>query len=271
MKNLKRYGAIAAIILILVIFCVPMFTAFGGGENSQNIFKASLVAAIVFPIILYAFGMAYKIWGKKKPEEDKDMENIIFDVGNVLVSFDWQSYLESFHFPKEKREKIADVVFRSNVWNERDRGSLSEEEYVQQMVDAAPEYEADIREVMRGSAACIDTMDYAEVWVKYLKEKGYHLYILSNYSEQSLKDTRCKMPFLKYMDGAVFSCDVKQIKPETDIYETLLSRYGLEPERSVFLDDREDNCAAAKRLGIKAIVFKDFKQAAAELEKMGIF
>ena len=36
------------------------------------------------------------------------------------------------------------------------------------------------------------------------------------------------MPFLKYMDGVVFSCDVQQIKPEVDIYETLLKRY--EPE-----------------------------------------
>ncbi len=61
-----------------------------------------------------------------------------------------------------------------------------------------------------------------------LKSQGYHLYILSNYSQFMLDQTRPgKMPFLKNMDGVIFSCEVQQIKPEADIYETLLSRFGL--------------------------------------------
>ena len=51
------------------------------------------------------------------------MENIIFDVGQVLVKYDWETYLDSFGFPKEERDKIAEVVFQSNTWNERDRSS----------------------------------------------------------------------------------------------------------------------------------------------------
>ena len=70
-----------------------------------------------------------------------------------------------------------------------------------------------------------------------------------------------KMPFLKNMDGVIFSCEVQQIKPEADIYETLLSRFGLKPEESVFLDDRPENCEAARKLGIHAIEFHELKQA----------
>ena len=70
------------------------------------------------------------------------------------------------------------------------------------------------------------------------------------------------------MDGVVFSCEVKEIKPEPEIYKLLLSRYGLKAEESVFLDDREENCEAARKLGIKAIQFHDLKQAAKELEKL---
>ena len=102
------------------------------------------------------------------------------------------------------------------------------------------------------------------------KEKGYYIYILSNYATDTLRKTRYKLTFLKYVDGAVFSCEVKQIKPESDIYQTLISRYHLNPEKSVFLDDRAENCEAARKAGIHAIQFHSFKQAAADLEKMGI-
>lgn len=198
------------------------------------------------------------------------MENIVFDVGRVLVEFEWEPYLKSFRFTKEKYEKIADVTFRSQTWNERDRALYEEEHYIAEMVEKAPEYEADIREVMKGTAKTIAPMAYAETWTKYLKEQGYHLYILSNYGTYMLEQTRPQMAFLKYMDGTVFSCEVQQIKPEAEIYETLLKRFSLKPSKTVFIDDRADNCEAARKLGIRAIEFKSFKQAAAELEKMGI-
>ena len=70
-------------------------------------------------------------------------------------------------------------------------------------------------------------------------------------------------------DGYTMPCVCYYI-PEKDIYETLLGRYGLKAEESVFLDDRAENCEAARQLGIHAIQFHDFKQAVAELEKLGI-
>ena len=72
------------------------------------------------------------------------------------------------------------------------------------------------------------------------------------------------------MDGVIFSCEVQQIKPEADIYETLLSRFGLKPEESVFLDDRPENCEAARKLGIHAIEFHDLKQAAKNWRSFGV-
>ena len=72
------------------------------------------------------------------------------------------------------------------------------------------------------------------------------------------------MPFLKNMDGVIFSCsEVQQIKPEADIYETLLSRFGLKPERA-FSWMIAGELRAARKLGIHAIEFHDHKQAAKE-------
>ena len=69
------------------------------------------------------------------------------------------------------------------------------------------------------------------------------------------------------MDGIVFSCEVQELKPEEGIYRKLLKMYQLEPEKSVFLDDRAENCEGAGACGIHAIRFKDFKQAVRELKK----
>ena len=111
-------------------------------------------------------------------------------------------------------------------------------------------------------------MDYAETWTKYLKEQGHNLYILSNYSRYMLDGTKQnEMPFLKYMDGVIFSCDVNQMKPDIEIYQTLLSKFNLKAEETLFIDDRAENCQGAEKAGIHTIQFKDLKQAAKEMEE----
>ena len=181
-----------------------------------------------------------------------------------------EDYLDSFGFDEEKRERIAKATFQSPVWDERDRGLYDEENYVRQCQELAPEYAKDIAAVMRDTPKTVRRMPYAETWTKYLKSQGYQLYVLSNYSRYMLDRTKKEMPFLKYMDGTVFSCDVKQLKPEADIYQTLLDRFGLKAEECVFIDDRPVNCEGAQKAGIHTICFKSFKQAAAELEALGV-
>ena len=270
MKNGKRIAALLGVAALLVIFCLPMFFALKG-DFSQGAFMASLYTVLFAAIMGYVIWMVFRLINKKKNEEDKHMiKNIVFDVGLVLVEFNWQTYLDSFHFEKEKRDKIAKATFQSEVWDERDRGLLEEEDYIRKFQALAPEYADDIRRVIERSTECVVKMDYAETWTKYLKSQGYHLYILSNYSRYMLDRTKKEMPFLKYMDGTVFSCDVKQLKPEADIYQTLLDRFGLKAEECVFIDDRPVNCEGAQKAGIHTICFKSFKQAAAELEALGV-
>lgn len=272
MKDFKRFAAIAGVIVLLLVFCVPMLFAFGEGENAQVLFRASLGVALLLPVLIYIFMLAYKFWGKKKKDtkEDRMIENVVFDIGKVLMAFEWEKYLQGFHFSPEKYEKIADATFRSKVWDERDRGLYEEEEYLRQFTELAPEYEEEIREVLRRSPETISLFPYAKTWAEYLKSQGYHLYILSNYSRYMLDHTRDQMKFLDYMDGAIFSCEVKELKPEAGIYKKILDTYHLAPEKTVFIDDRKENCEGAEKLGIHTVHFTDFKQAAKELEKFGV-
>ena len=271
MKKWKKYAAIIGVIALLVIFCLPMYFALKG-DFSQKEFMASLFTVMFVAVMCYVILMLFNYLNKKKgePKADGKIKNIIFDVGQVLVDYDWKSYLDTFGFEPEKRERIAKATFLSPDWDERDKGLCEEEVYVKRFQELDPQDAEDIEEVLKGTGKTIHKRPYADTWVKYLKSRGYHVYILSNLATYMLEHSRKELTFRKEMDGEVFSCYAHEIKPEPGIYQVLLNKYQLKPEECIFIDDRPQNCKGAEDQGIRTICFKDFKQATAELEKLGI-
>lgn len=273
MKNGKRIAAILGIVALLAVFALPMFFALTGKEFHMGYFFAALAAAFFVPLIIFIMMEVHRIFvrnGKSssdaKKNEKREIENIIFDVGQVLVGFDWRKLMDDMQVSDVVRGKMEKAIFRSHIWDERDRGLYEEEYYVNQMVALAPDCEKEIREYMRRSAETITKKEYALSWVRYLKKQGYHLYILSNFCAYMLEESQELMDFLPYMDGTAFSCEIHELKPEAGMYRKLLEMYQLDPKKSVFIDDRKVNVDGAKKLGIKTILFQDFKQAAKELE-----
>lgn len=196
------------------------------------------------------------------------INTIVFDVGNVLVDWDYMGYLEGLGFSSEVREAVANVVFRNPVWNSLDRGTISLEEAMADCIRNAPEYEREIRTVFDGCEDCIHLFPYAVDWVRSLKERGYRVLILSNYSEFLFEKTRDRMDFLPLMDGTLFSFRYKMVKPEPDIYRKLIELFQLAPERTVFIDDRKENVDAAAAFGIHPIQFFGYEDAKAQLRKL---
>ena len=196
------------------------------------------------------------------------IKNIIFDVGNVLVEYNPDGLMCRLGFDEETLQAVNQAVFQNELWNESDRGVLSPEELLEAFIANNPAYEKEIRQVIDAVGDTISLMPYTVEWVKGLKEKGYHLYILSNYAEYTYEKTSHKMEFLPYMDGVVFSYRCKLIKPEKEIYEYICKTYELKPEESVFLDDREDNVQAARNMGMNGIVFENYAQGSETLEQL---
>lgn len=196
------------------------------------------------------------------------IKNIIFDVGNVLVEYNPDGLMRRLGFDEETLQAVNQAVFQNELWNESDRGVLSPEELLEAFIANNPAYEKEIRQVIDAVGDTISLMPYTVEWVKGLKERGYHLYILSNYAEYTYEKTSHKMEFLPYMNGVVFSYRCKLIKPEKEIYEYICKTYELKPEESVFLDDREDNVQAARNMGMNGIVFENYAQGSETLEQL---
>ncbi len=65
------------------------------------------------------------------------------------------------------------------------------------------------------------------------------------------------------------SYQVHQVKPDAEIYQTLLGKYGLAPENTLFIDDRENNIRAAEKLGIHTLWLKPDTDLFAEAAELG--
>lgn len=198
------------------------------------------------------------------------IRNIILDVGKVLVEWEPDVAFKKLGFDEATSREVAQATVLSPDWNELDRSALSDEELLAKFIGNAPQYEREIRKVWENIGLPIYQYDYSRSWIQSMKEKGYHVYILSNYSRWTYEHTAEALSFLEDVDGAVFSFQVQQIKPEPEIYRSLLETYELIPEECVFLDDRQENLDAAAAQGIAGICFTTYEAAISALKEYGV-
>lgn len=198
------------------------------------------------------------------------IKNVIFDVGNVLVDFCWEEVFHKLGFEGKTFECVADATVRSVTWNEFDRGAKPDEEIIAACIKETPDYEREIRLFYDHVGETIHTYPYTVRWIRSLEKNGYHTYILSNFPKSTYEKATEELSFEKETTGAIFSYQVKCIKPEAEIYKLLLDRYHLVPQECVFIDDRPENIEAAEKLGITGIQFQNQQQAKRRLLELGV-
>lgn len=199
------------------------------------------------------------------------IKNIIFDVGRVLVKWEPQKTMKELGMTETEIEAVSDALFNSGLWNETDRSVIPDEEIFRQFVERAPEQEKNIRLFWENLDKAIVQFDYVISWIKALKKAGYRIYILSNYGKWTYDSTKDNaLSFLSEVDGAIFSYEIKIIKPDIRIYQALLEKYNLNPKECVFMDDLEANIDGAKEAGINGIVFKSKEDAVEQLKEYGV-
>lgn len=198
------------------------------------------------------------------------IKNIVFDIGNVLTYYTWESHIRSFGFSEAVRERVIRATVKSEAWNEFDRGVLNDEEVIGLLVQNDPGVETEIRRMMENVGGLVSKADYAIPWIQELKGKGYHVYYLSNFSFKAEKECSHALDFMPYMDGGILSCKEKLIKPQPEIYARLLEIYDLVADECVFLDDLDVNVRAAKAAGLHGILFTTREAALRELAELGV-
>ena len=192
---------------------------------------------------------------------------IIFDIGNVLVYFRWKEYIASFGYSEEVNEKIAKASVLSPDWNEYDLGILTEEEILDRFAANDTEVAEQSRKVFSSLEGLLKQTEYAKAWIRDLKDKGYRVLYLSNFSQKAERECAKEMDFIPLTDGGILSWKVKMTKPDHAIYRLLADKYDLVPQECLFFDDTPVNVEAARECGFNAEVFSSYEEACQIIKK----
>lgn len=189
--------------------------------------------------------------------EIKKIKNLVFDVGGVLIGYRWEEMFEDYGLDKISAIKIGKGIFDSKEWPMFDAGLISLEETVESFCNRNPDLAEPARWFIENAIKM--RVPREKLWkeLRRLKEKGYKIYLLSNYSKVLFKLHTSDYDFMNIIDGKVVSYEVNSLKPEEKIYRTLFERYNLKEDECVFFDDRPCNVEMAKKLGMEGIVVKD--------------
>lgn len=200
------------------------------------------------------------------------IKNIVFDMGQVIVRFDPEYFInrEGITDPDD-RKLIINELFLSVEWAQMDAGTLTEFTAEPSIMRRFPERLHDtVHQLLYNWASPRELIPGMEEIVRQLKEAGYGIYLLSNASAAQ-HEYWPKIPVSRYFDGKLISCDVRVVKPSPRIYELFTAKFGLKPEECLFVDDAPANVAAAVACGWQGIVFHgDVEELKKKMAEKGI-
>ncbi len=197
---------------------------------------------------------------------------IIFDYGNVISQAATGDASEEL----KRMSGVPSEVFHSVYSRFRfdfDRGLINGEEmYRQLLLEDGYIEQANNTELLQKIARCdLETwrpirQDVCD-WISELQNEGYKIGILSNMPYEFLDAYENEIPPFVQADFACYSCRVKMIKPEKEIYEYTLNGLGVKAEEAVFFDDLQENIDGALALGINAFLWTGLEKGKKDLEQ----
>lgn len=181
------------------------------------------------------------------------LPNIVFDLGNVLIHCDMDKASRMI----AERSSLEPTIIRSRLFDQAlidawDVGELDAGAFTRKVQEVChwEGTQAQLEQVWQQMLHPDPEM--FELYDRLL-ETGHNIYILSNANPFHTEFVLREHPQLEKAHGRVFSCECRMIKPQVEIFHHLTAKFVLDPERSIFIDDKLPNIEAAERAGYKAI------------------
>ena len=199
------------------------------------------------------------------------IKNILFDMGNVLIYFDRNLFMDRLGLDEADKKLLTRELFLSLEWVRMDRGSLVEPQAVESISRRLPERLHDAAEklVSHWDEPLIPVPGMYEL-IRELKSAGYGIYLLSNASLRQ-HEYWPRIEASQFFDGTLISADEGLMKPQPEIYRLILERFGLKAEESFFIDDLPSNIEGAFYCNMPGAVFyNDVAKLRQDLRNAGV-
>lgn len=195
-------------------------------------------------------------------------ELIIFDLGRVLVDFDFRKVIHSLqkHSPLS-RKQIHDHFKNTPLWDKFERGKVTPKAFF-----------ADLQKKLKLEGLTLST--FTPLWNDIFDEKKdtvailkrlrgrYRLAMLSNVNVMHWEHIRDRHEFMKWFDHPVASYAIGHRKPKPEAFHAVLKKAKTHPSRALFFDDLIEHIRGAKALGIRAHQFKTAKKLRQDLGEL---
>ena len=200
----------------------------------------------------------------------KDSPVFIFDLGKVLVDFDYSIAARKIAARSAKApEDLHAFLGSSPLLVDYESGRLTREQFYRAVRDATG-FRGDLAEFGGYFAEIFSEMPGTIALHAELRRQGFKTFIFSNTNDLAIEHVRRNFPFFKNFDGYVLSYEVGAMKPLPAIYDAMEKTSGKRGADLIYLDDRAENVAAGAARGWRAILHESAEKTRAALADFGV-
>lgn len=189
-------------------------------------------------------------------ERGMEMENVVFDMGGVLIKWTPDEVLDNAEVKDEEDRRILKrEVFFSQEWAMMDWGVLDEEEAERIFSSRLPfRLHKYLHSILYWDERIgfVEGMDQV---LSYLSSQGKGIYLLSNASHR-LNEYFSSFPFSHYFKDTVVSADYNRVKPEAELFRLALAKFGIDAKDTLFVDDAPQNVVGGRMIGMEGYLFR---------------
>lgn len=203
------------------------------------------------------------------------IKDIIFDLGNVLVPFDWNiagGRLVKYLPPELARESEFDPkAFATTIID-----------LIEALEKGTMEFHEFFWKVVLKTGLTIEFNNFKLIWcdIFQIDQKminlgkqlsgRYNVWLASNTNEAHYDFITTKFPEILFFKEAALSYRMGVKKPDLNYFVKALELFGISPENAIFVDDRLENVQAAEKIGIAGVVFTTFESLLVEFSRYNV-
>jgi putative hydrolase of the HAD superfamily len=197
---------------------------------------------------------------------------ILFDLGNVLFSFDYDRAITGFAEKLERPKKVIGQIFKDPdyaiLFYEFGTGRMSPERFVKKLNE------------FFGSSLSLETM--SRIWCSIFREdkrmtallrklsKDYRTFIVSDTDILHWSHLQETHNLEDMVTGAILSFRTGSMKADPGAFDRIVQRYRFSPALTCFIDDVEKNIRAAEGAGIRGILHRSYEETLKALGGLGV-
>lgn len=189
------------------------------------------------------------------------IEAFIFDIGNVLLHFDYDRALDRLRARCGKEIAFETLL---PLRDEYEEGRIARAEFLERLIQRLAYTGSE--EALVGALEEIFTENEPMIRLVNWLHGRFPLFLLSNTSDLHIDYVLRTYPVFEKFDDAVYSFRAGLSKPRVEIFELAVRQFGVQPERTVYIDDLPANVEGARAAGLHAIQYRPGEHVALERE-----